>query len=264
MQIPLKPRDLGELLGATFRVTMQHIVPLFVLSVIVNLPNLGWQLLGAAIAPAESDVDVLRRVVAGVGLFLTSIIVPVVGGAVATMIVAQSFTGDRTSLGTAIQVAMRRFLPLLLFSFAFALVFGLGLILLIIPGVYLALRYFVSSPALVLEGLTVGQAFGRSAGLTKGRILALAGFAIVVYLVIMVPTFVAAFVSVLVETARTGEVPETDSFMMLAVQWVGSVVGGTLWPVVPVVAYFDLRTRKEAFDVDQLASLVDTLGSQDR
>jgi hypothetical protein len=44
-----------------------------------------------------------------------------------------------------------------------------GFILLIVPGVLLALRWSVAAPALVLEGRSLTEAMGRSADLTKDR-----------------------------------------------------------------------------------------------
>jgi hypothetical protein len=45
----------------------------------------------------------------------------------------------------------------------------LGFILLIVPGVLLALRWSVAGPALVLEGRAIPEAMGRSADLTRDR-----------------------------------------------------------------------------------------------
>jgi hypothetical protein len=46
---------------------------------------------------------------------------------------------------------------------------GLGFVLLIVPGVLLALRWSAAGPVLVLEGRSIPEAMGRSADLTRDR-----------------------------------------------------------------------------------------------
>lgn len=46
---------------------------------------------------------------------------------------------------------------------------ALGTLLLIVPGLYLATRWSMLVPALVIEDLTVGESFARSHALVKGR-----------------------------------------------------------------------------------------------
>jgi hypothetical protein len=46
---------------------------------------------------------------------------------------------------------------------------AVGLILLIIPGLYLLTRWLFIAPAIVLEGRSAGESFGRSSALVKGH-----------------------------------------------------------------------------------------------
>lgn len=77
----------------------------------------------------------------------------------------------------------RLFMPLFILTFITGILTLLGLLALIIPGVFLALMWAASSPALASENLSVFQAMERSAQLTKGHkwhILALTILAVLV------------------------------------------------------------------------------------
>lgn len=59
-------------------------------------------------------------------------------------------------------------LPILLIGLVTSVLTGLGFLLLIIPGVFLAILWCVSTPALLVEDLSLAKALDRSAELTKG------------------------------------------------------------------------------------------------
>ncbi len=83
----------------------------------------------------------------------------------------------RTALGlveghaprlSPIEPLLRGFIPFVLISFVFGLLVGVGFVLLVVPGVLLALR-FGYAPMLVADtGLSVGDALRESARLTQG------------------------------------------------------------------------------------------------
>jgi|GEM_PF-2968925 len=59
-------------------------------------------------------------------------------------------------------------LPILLIGLVTGVLTALGFMLLIIPGVFLAVLWSVATPALLVEDLSLGKALDRSAELTKG------------------------------------------------------------------------------------------------
>ncbi|WP_375769317.1 hypothetical protein NR798_00115 [Archangium gephyra] len=77
------------------------------------------------------------------------------------------------SLLASLHVGMLRFVPLLLMSLLFALVVGAGTLLLILPGIYLALCMSLAPALVALEGLGPVQALNHSYQLTQGHRLAL-------------------------------------------------------------------------------------------
>lgn len=78
-----------------------------------------------------------------------------------------------------------RLISLILLELVIAILVAFGLILLIVPGVILALMWIVAIPSMVVEGLGVFESMSRSSELTRGnrmRILAVGLIVLAIYL----------------------------------------------------------------------------------
>jgi hypothetical protein len=118
--------------------------------------------------------------------------------------------------------------------------------------VWMALRYAVCVPPVVLEGLTASRALARSVTLTsgaRGRVLVLMFFAVIVayagFALTQGPFMVAAVMA--------GPESSTAFWLNMAGVVAGSVAGaftGPLSIIAMAVLYYDLRIRKEGLDLD--------------
>jgi hypothetical protein len=122
------------------------------------------------------------------------------------------------------------------------------------------LRYSVAVPALVLENLSARQAIKRSVALTRGFLwrLLLVAFLMtfirtVLVTVCQAPFSVAAFL-ITVKGARPGLWLTIPSLL------VGGVAGAAVAPLLMIsfaIAYYDLRVRKEGFDLQLMMAHLD-------
>lgn len=125
--------------------------------------------------------------------------------------------------------------------------------------VYLALRYSVSIPALMLENLGVLATVRRSVQLTRGRrgqiFIACLLAAIISYVGLIV--FQMPFLIPMMITMGRGHVLPNWLALMAAVSGgVGGSITGPILMIVLVLCYYDTRIRKEAFDLQfMMASL---------
>jgi len=124
-------------------------------------------------------------------------------------------------------------------------------ILLIIPGIYVACRLITCVPAALLEDLGPRSSLERSFSLTKDYV----GRSFVIYLLYFVLAYAAAFLFTLpfgVAIAMSAKNPEAVR-LWLAFSHVGEFVGQVLVSPILTIAtavfYYDLRVRKEAFDL---------------
>jgi uncharacterized membrane protein len=121
-------------------------------------------------------------------------------------------------------------LSLLGLSILYALGVGLGLILLIVPGLYLLTIWVVATPSLVIERLGTLDALGRSRALVRGH-----GWQ--VFRVILVVAVVQIIVGVLSNVIGTG----LSAAGLAVVQWAAAVIVSPFAALVTAVLYFSLR-----------------------
>jgi hypothetical protein len=120
---------------------------------------------------------------------------------------------------------------------------GLGLVLLIVPGLYLISRWALIVPAIVLEKRSAGEAFARSTELTEGRRMTVLGVAVVVLVAsvviggiarailgVVLPTFLEAWLGALVAQCIT------TPFVALAFTVMYFQLAGKPEPAEPVAA----------------------------
>ena len=122
-----------------------------------------------------------------------------------------------------------------------------GMLLLIIPGLVIAVVYAVCMPVAALERTGISETLSRGAQLSKGNrwgifgilLIHLAGF-LVFYSVITALPFIAG-------TAGT-------TFAVI-LEFITDVALGSFFAVVWGVTYYDLRTAKEGIDVSKTAAV---------
>jgi hypothetical protein len=159
-----RPLDIGEVLGDTFAVIGRTIVVLANVSVMfIGIPA-AINIAGAVLTPV-SPVFAVFTLLGSLGLLVGMLLAY---GAI-FQVAMQDLHGQTAAADAMLRTALAKFLPML----GLAILVGLGVfvggLLLIVPGVILALAWSVAFPALVLEDRGVFGAFGRSAQLTRNR-----------------------------------------------------------------------------------------------
>jgi hypothetical protein len=153
------------------------------------------------------------------------------------------------------------FVVIAVFGFALpgAILKGIGLLLLIpvvgILMVILMCRVAVSIPAAMLEDLGPVRALERSAYLTKGHVLQI----FVIFLLVVVATYVAILVlqmPLLILMMASVTAHKTPSFGLQVLQqlaaFISQVLVGPIGTIAFSLMYYNLRVRKEAFDIQHL------------
>jgi hypothetical protein len=101
---------------------------------------------------------------------------------------------------------------------------ALGLVLLVIPGLFLLSRWFLITPAIVVEGRSAGESFGRSWELTRGHAWSTLGLIVLTFLIVIIG---GAVVGALITAVLA---PLSD----LIASWISNVVVNSL--IAPFVA----------------------------
>jgi hypothetical protein len=173
-------------------------------------------------------------------------------------------SGRRATFGECLQTGLRFLLPLIAIGIIAAVCEFCGYLLLIVPGVFLALAWCVAAPAAVVERQGVFAAFGRSVELTRDHRFAILGLAL---LLIVIGWVVSGTVGAAVGiggaasalVSYRGAAP--DMTALLIVQAGVSLITQTFIACVSSAGvasvYYELRFIKEGIGAEQLASLFD-------
>lgn len=130
---------------------------------------------------------------------------------------------------------------------------AIGLVLLVVPGIWLLVNYSVAQAALVAEGHHGYAALRRSRSLVSGRWWATFGLLVVVSIL----TGIASLVPLRIAEARV----DSAETIILLDSLIGFLTTTLTTPYVAAVTaalYIDLRARKETIDADSFAQMVTT------
>lgn len=259
--LPRKAFTIGDVIGHTFSAWWRHVVVFSLLSLGANLPVLLVALVGGLAVPGVTTPNTnpfdRAALVAAPGLpqgfwlayGATMLLYLVVAGAI-TQGVIHHLAGKPVSLGAMLATGVRRFLPLLVVGVLCYLLIVVGMVLLVVPGVFLACALAAAVPAVVVERPGIFGAIKRSFALTKGRRFSI----FVAFLVLFAVAFgMSLFGSFIVPVLVASFAPLAGTLIGLAV----NAVFGTLIWVAPGVIYHDLRVSKEGVDTVQLAAVFD-------
>lgn len=254
----LRPMGIGDILDTAIRLYRARFVPFLTISLLVYVPYIALMLLlryAVAGAPHYVQTAFGPRAVASpsaqlvglLGRLLVPIVVlPLVQGAL-TYNISAEFLGESISAGASYRRAARRLLPMLGTQIAAGFVITLGYLLLIVPGVIFSIWYMIVQPIVLLETLSGSRAMSRSHELMKGNLGKGFLLAVVVGLVYGFVVFGGAALLGAIGLARNEVVLQTLTDLATALV-LPFQIGA------PILLYYDLRIRKEAFDLQTLAA----------
>ncbi|HET7465692.1 MAG TPA: hypothetical protein VFL29_03430 [Candidatus Dormibacteraeota bacterium] len=266
----LRPLEIGDILDETFRMYRRHFLLLAGISVVFSIPlaalsGYGYFALfdyAASQATSTNPGDLtgfyssLAPLVAGVLINLA--VLPLLYGAV-SYAVCQSAMGNPVSAWGALRGAFRRYLHILLYYFLIGLMFFVGFCLFPL-WIWIQVGWIVVLPVMFVENTGIFAAMGRSWRLVQGRWWR----TFLILLLIFVLNYVLSIA--LGAFLYLGQVLMSiflSPYLALAI-YEGAVVlvSALVNPVLLiaiVLIYFDLRVRKEALDLFQLAQHVAVL-----
>ncbi len=167
--------------------------------------------------------------------------------------VSEAYLGNEITIGQAYQFALPKAVTLVLAAICVGLVVGLGFLLLVVPGVIFALWYFLTTPAIVVENLSTGAGMSRSKALVAGnlgKVFAVGFLVQVITLIISLPLgYVGGFAGGMLFSSN----PALQMFMIHLATTVSQILVAPISAAAFILLYYDLRIRKEGFDLQMLA-----------
>ncbi len=263
--IPLRPLDAGDILDGTFgtiRRNPRATIGLSALLVAVQqVLVLGTDLATGGIPTAGGfATGATVDLIGGIGTILSFVLAAVVGAILTGMIVvvvSEDVLGRRTSIADVWARVRPRIWALLGASVIAGVLPFIGLLFLVVPGVYLWGVWALTTPALILERLGPIQAVRRSWRLVRPdfwRVWGIRALSVLLgWLVQNLFVIPFVFLGILVATALGSD--DGDALPLIAIVFVilGTILGGMIAEpfLAGVVAllYVDRRMRAEGLDI---------------
>jgi hypothetical protein len=177
-----------------------------------------------------------------------SIAFPIAGGA-ATYAISERYLGNDVTIGESIRLTLMRFWTLSVAQIIATIRVMFGFFLLIIPGILWMLSYSLVVPAILVENQKATTSLRRSRDLVKGH----RGKVFCILLVIGLLQWIA----VLGVSMISGMIFNTDSssggLLNSAIVNLASIFVTPIGIVATILLYYDMRIRKEGFDLEMLS-----------
>ena len=255
----LRPKaalGVGSIVGESFSILMRHFVKVMILAVIPTLMGyvltgvfLGWSIVTGIPGPDMAGSSFGLRT-AG------SAIIQMVTSALATALLVQLAYDAKLqrplTLPRYFAPALRALLPVTVLSIVAAIIFVLGFLALVVPGLWVYAVFSVMPAAVVIEKVGYGG-LGRSAALTKEYRWPILGALFLIGIVNYVIVIAAAFLSrvVFFSALDSGLLPGVALLTIL------TSIGVALGSITVALIYARLREIKEGASVADIVAVFD-------
>lgn len=282
------PRSFGRLMDAAFGIYTKRFVPLAKIAAIIFIPLTAvifaidlWAY--APIGRAEADFDDLLRLdnkIVDSGRILTGTVLQVVISVIGLLLVvgaslrgaSEIYLGREPEVGRSLRFAARRagsmlwiILLMMLAIFGLGIVAALlgviGILLFLLLGVFLLVRWWLAMPSLLFEDKRGVSAMRRSSELVADHWWRVFGVLLVIGIFV---TIVGSLLPELIINGFQGIGEDNFNLWLLlydVLNSLGTILTAPILAAATVVLYYDLRVRKEGFDLELLVDELDDPGS---
>lgn len=232
----LRPRSATEIIDASFQLLRRHYTQLVAVAVVALLPYI-----------------VLVAVTGGTGsaspsallVILAQYLCAALAEAAVIVGVSQAYLEGSVDIQHALVSTAGRLPTILLAGLLRGLAVLVGMVAFVFPGFYAALRTFAIIPVVVLEEKSAGESFRRSWDLAKGEVWKVFVTLLLAWLIFFVLYLLLAMIAGMLASSN-----ERASSLVVA------MLLALVYPITGVVTtllYYDIRVRREGFDLELLA-----------
>ena len=263
--LALRPRSATEIIDLAVRLLRRHFVGFFTVALVGLIPNLVVQLLLRTTMMDGDPTTVVSRL--GSITRITTPVSIVFGSLMIGSLLAYGDDALRTGTADVARAVSRgaaRLATTIGVSILSTLASLIGLALLVVPGVYVSLRLATAMPAAVVEGDGVIAALRRAWARGDGHALHTLRTLLLLFLILLV-MFVAigivdAVGAALLGGFRSGNAGGVRGFVVIS-QVLTTLASGVIYPLltnVLLLLTYDLRVRREGYDVEAMAAALGT------
>jgi hypothetical protein len=248
-QAPTAPQTIGGVLDTGFRLYRVSLSSTFLFSVVAAFVAAPLNRLARTVdvtAPAGGALGSLL-----LGLLLAVVVSLVFYGAIIARIAALA-EGRALSAAEALGVGLRRSPALLGAYVCYALAVFVGTLLLIIPGLIVAISLVFGLLVVVTESRGPVESLARSRNLVRGHWWRTTGVLTVIGIILIALTMLLSLLSSIPILMNPGRILDPDSFPWYVDYLVNPLLSGLftpLWCALLLAVMYDLKLRHEGSDI---------------
>ncbi|MDQ3916095.1 MAG: hypothetical protein M3323_12355 [Actinomycetota bacterium] len=270
----LRPLRVGELLDVAIKIYTRNVLtlwkivalvvfPVNVLGAIVTLSTLPDEVLDPRFGTRPDSFDTVDDEIwtifaAEMLLLVVGLVTVTIATGACMKAVSDVYLGAEPEAGSSLRFAGRRVHSLVWISVLTFVLGSLAAIALIVPGVWLWVSWTVAPAVLLVDGRKGMKALRRSFGLVKGRWWPVFGATMVGFVLSGIVGAAVSAVTVPLIFSDAGDNAVLTAAVNALVNTIGGVITTPFQAALVAVIYFDLRVRKEGFDLELLAERIGT------
>ena len=250
------PQDITALrvdavLIRSFAITARNFAPFGVLALLFIAPTIVFQYMMVSVA---AEGTALFNLLSLVDLIVTTVLGNLLYAALVYGTIRE-LRGNGAGLVECVLGGLKQLWPVVLLGIVVGLLVAIGLMLFVVPGVIIAVIYWVAIPASVVEGTRVGDSLRRSAALTRGHRWPVFWILLCLYALLFAGFAFAGILmagqwSILFTAESSAGAILFASLLLWALYSILSAVAGA-------VTYHDLRIIKEGAGIERTAAIFD-------
>lgn len=229
--------SVGTIVGESFSIYMSNLIPFALMSIVLHSPMIIFYYM-----LFEGNLPVSF---ATFGPLVFQMLLQFVLTGALVFGVYQHVRGQPASIDQCISKGFSRLLPVLGVAIVVGICVGLGMLLLLVPGLIFMCMWWLAVPIAVVERGGVGGALSRSAALTKGHRWSVLG-------IVLVIGIIGAVLGVIV-----GQIAPALTFGGALVNLALSALLSPWGASAQALGYHDLRAQKEGVDIEAIAGVFD-------
>ena len=266
----LRPLSVGEVLDVAIKVYTRNAPTLWKIVALIVFPV---NVLGAAVTlstlPDEvfdpnfgtqpgtfTDDDLMALVAAQIIVAIVAMITVVIATGACMKAVSDVYLGEKPTAGSSLRFAAKRVHSLVWIGLLTFVLATIGLIGLIVTGVWLWVSWTVAPAVLLVERRKGFKALRRSFLLVKGRWWQVFGATIVGAILTSIVGFALGSLTTPLLLTDSGENLTLTVVVDTIVNTISGILTTPFQAALVAIIYFDLRVRKEGFDLELLAQRI--------
>lgn len=254
----MRPLGIGETLDAGVKLTRDHILPLVLIVLVVTIPI---EILAFLISSSTSEVQDGAAAATDDGTYFAgqgaNLLLRQAAATFVTIgcfhVIAEAYLGRDATAGQSLAFAARRLHKIIWTGIVLTVLSIVAFILLVLPLVWFYFAAAFAFPVLMVEGTFGFAAIKRSVSLVKDRWWATFGRLIIASMIASVTAGLLGLVLLIPFAVLTPDSALGILGSQSLAQIIASAITLPFVSAVTIVTYFDLRVRKEGFDLALLA-----------